>query len=180
MCVCVCVCVRKSVKLNLGTIRPAVLLSVMGFRVLASCDALNGRPRFPAGTEKWGVQLLAKSISRYTCEGKNWNCKSLGESWRCSCLSIWEQWTVYSEYLNVQERFCPSPLLSEEALTHCFPCPCSDPSQNREERTLPEMCFTYWASTCFWCIWGGVQEKDLRYPPHPSPLLSFPFIAVQG
>lgn len=49
------VCVRKSIKLNLGTIRPGVLLSVMGFRVLASCDALNGRPRFPAGTEKWGT-----------------------------------------------------------------------------------------------------------------------------
>lgn len=65
------------------------------------------------------------------CEGKNWNSKGLGESWRISCLHIWEQWIVFSGYFIVQEGFCLSPLLLVETLTHCLPCPCSDPSQNR-------------------------------------------------
>lgn len=47
-----------STKINLGTVRPGALPSVMGFRVLSSSDVVNGRPRFPAGTERIGAFIF--------------------------------------------------------------------------------------------------------------------------
>jgi len=46
---------NKTIKINLGTIRPGALPSVMGFRVLASSEVVNGCPRFPAGPPRKGA-----------------------------------------------------------------------------------------------------------------------------
>lgn len=49
---------QGSIKIHLGTARPGALPSIMGFRALSSSDVVNGRPRFPAGTERIGAFMF--------------------------------------------------------------------------------------------------------------------------